>query len=479
MKMINFIFLLILLSLCAKANSWNLIYNDEIPNFENRDSLSNILKVCASKTGKVYFVASTSHSFDYYIYKLENGIIKRISSAENYPIPMRSRIWDLAIDKDDNLLAATEFGLLKWDGSAWSRYIIDDELSQTRVIMKIIEYNNKLYLGANSFHISYTDSTHYIKIEIDRQRVEVLTFENDILNLKHQFELPKNSYKFISDFCVESDNSFWFACSDRIDGGIINIRDGSYIEVDIFKHLDYSKVINARNILYHNNKLYIGVNQNKHKNSNKSTACILVYDIAIEGVEPIYLTANEDKNRPIYFTAIKDYENKIIVSDLSWGVFLLRNSHNGKDVIDYQSFIDHPLLTDFFKQFLTSAYDFDYVNGTLYIATSVGLVYGKYDLPDTTANSIEHSSLNGRGLKIFPNVLSDASQYITMTSDYINIHKISIYDMAGNIIIPDLGFAGILAGECNLFIPKLASGKYYLIFKTDTGHLVSPILITN
>jgi len=83
-------------------------------------------------------------------------------------------------------------------------------------------------------------------------------------------------------------------------------------------------------------------------------------------------------------------------------------------------------------------------------------------------------------LDIYPNVLVNGSHEITITSGTgVDINTIQILDIAGSIIYQDYGPIGYTEGIRLYSIPNLYSGKYFILFNTDKGNFISPIILIN
>ncbi len=477
MKSLLIVLSLLLLTLNARANTWNLLHNNDISKLDTNIYISDVFKLAVSKGGDVFF-ASHANERANHIYLFKDNSVRRLST-DTYQIPFQSRIYDLFVDDANNLLVATEFGLLKWDGSNWSRFIIQDEFENTRKILKIMKHKDQLLLFAESFKVVWADSTlGIIKTEVDRFRYEIIEFESDRLKLIKRI-IPENLKAWFEDMCIDDDGNYWFTSFYKLNqlAALYKYQQDELLEFDILDELGYNETAQAGRLYFDGENIILGTDSERIwvDKQKKWIASIITIDKMGKIKSSITYQPNTEKSGDVTIKEIKHLGDKIYIADNHEGLLYL--SSDGREIIDFTSDLNHPDLVDFSRQFLTRTHDFDYVDGTLYIATNVGIVYGKYELPDTTTNSNVNTFQNDSRLKVFPNILSSESQFLTMSSDYLNIQNISIYDIEGKLIFPDLAYSGILEGEHQLFIPKLASGKYFLIFKTETGHLVSPILV--
>jgi hypothetical protein len=478
MKSLLIVFSLLLLGLNANASTWKLIHNNDISKLDTNVYIGSVSKVAVSKNGDVFFVCNLlTKGSAFYLFK-EDSI--RTLSTDNYPIPLRSVIYDLFVDDANNLLVATEFGLLKWDGSNWSRFIIQDEFENTRKILKIMQHKDQLLLFAESFKVVWADSSlGIIKTEVDRYRYEIIEFESDSLKLIKRI-IPENLKAWFEDMCIDDDGNYWFTSFYKLNqlAALYKYQQDELLEFDILDEHGFNETAQAGKLFFDGENIILGTDSERVwvDKQKEWIASIITIDKMGNIKNSITYQPNTEKSGGVTIKEIKYLGDKIYIADNHEGLLYL--SSDGREIIDFGTDLQHPDLNEFSFKALTNTNGFDYFDGTLYIATAIGLVYGKYELPDTTANSITNTIHSNSRLKVFPNILSSESQFLTMSSEYLNIQNISIYDIEGKHILSDLAYSGLLIGEHQLFIPKLASGKYFLIFKTDTGHLVSPILVT-
>jgi ligand-binding sensor domain-containing protein len=158
-----------------------------------------------------YFI--TSISFDSegtaWLGTFKQGIIKYngdmvLYDANNSSLPDSIVIWDIAVDKHDNVWIGTDKGLIKFDKNIFTIYNTSNSPLAEDVVWAIsIDESNNLWLASCRF-----------------QQGGLMKFDGDYWTLytPENSELPSNS---IRDVLVDKENNIWLAMSEIINNGCI------------------------------------------------------------------------------------------------------------------------------------------------------------------------------------------------------------------------------------------------------------------
>ncbi len=458
----------------SSSNNWNLIYRDDIPNCP-----VGVSKISALVNGDLFFVNMDNQNVNdiryYYLQQYKNGEFTNISLTNPPPIPLRSRLNDIKIDNNGNVLIASEFGLLKWDGNEWSRYVIKDEFENYREILKIRNFNNRTYLLAESLTLKEADTNELGKTVtwIDKHWRDVLLFENDSLSLIHHIA-PIKYWERAFDFYIDTDGSLWFTTLDKAYGGLCKLKNGELTEYDLFNTLGYAQLIIPMNIFGDENYIYIGVDSDKVLDNGKIwyLGLIAIYKKDGEFVTSIKLERDGDLKSFTDIAKITKIGDKILIADKKRGLYYLEN--NEPQIIQYKDAIVEKISNPLLHSAALYIDDFDYSDGVIYLATAVGIIYGKIDSLFTSVS--DDNSLSY--IKVFPNIINSSDKQLNVEyNDDIRINKVLILDVLGEQVIDDYNININNLNSINL--KPLYNGKYFIVFYTNKGISVSQIVIIN
>ena len=418
---------------------------------------------------------------EYYIcyYNHLTDSITNLSLKYDPGIPQSTRIRNMETDDTGNLYVATwSQWILKWDnlGKKWSKYRINDSFADKRIIEKVRFFDNKLY-ALSMYRIDNSDSPSYFEISV---------LEDDSLSIIHSFSFL-DWKKTAEDFWLDNDNSFWLCGWTKFYGGVWKLNNNNEMtEYDIMHSGNYNATyLNPNNITGDENFIYVGVPSAKMIGDFSSQSTIAVLDkqngslIKIikypggggKGVSKIIKIGNTSHALVprVGFSYLKDLDpylidfpnevKKIFLDTLVW-----TDSVNG-DTTAIQIIDEGPKFEDF-----------DYLNGSLAIAGYFGIIYTVYEDP----LGIKKDNVIQNVIDIYPNILTNGIRDITIVSNEgIEIRKIQLINIRGDILFDDIEPLGYIEGESRLKIPNISSGRYFILFETNKGSFISPIILFN
>lgn len=158
-----------------------------------------------------YFVESIA--FDSkgtaWIGTFKQGLIKYDGNATYYnsnnsTLPDSIVMWDIAVDKNDNIWIGSNAGLIKYDNNDFTLYNTSNSPLAEDIVWSIaIDDNNILWFASCRFR-------HGGLMKFDGNNWTIYTLENS--------ELPFNS---VRDVIVDSRNNIWVAMSEVVNNGSI------------------------------------------------------------------------------------------------------------------------------------------------------------------------------------------------------------------------------------------------------------------
>ena len=457
MKCIIYLVMLLLTAQVSNSETWNLIFRDQIP-----DTAIGVNKIISNANGKVFFISEKIRNYgsDKYLFELENGLIKNLSLIEPPDIPFRSRLNDLSFDQYGNLLIATEFGLLKWDGLKWERFTIKDEFENFREILKIVPFKDKIYLLAESITINEADTNSLGSTItwIDSTWLDILVYDGSNLSLIHHLS-PNNWWERFYDMWIDIDGTMWFTSIDKKYGGLFKLDNNVILEFDLIQNIGFDDIIEPKNIFGDENYIYVAINEAKiiEGAETKKLSIIAVLDKAGNLIKTVKCPRVNLNNSGV-FAKISKIGNRIYIGDNQEGIFYLDNFE--PHVIEYKNDVVDNIPKELLKNSATNVYDFDYSGGTLYLATTVGIIYGKLDTTSTHVN-IQNSSK----FDISPNPVND---FITIQFSNKELQlfaegdKVQIFDVLG-IEIMSVG-TGLDLSTQLIDVSHLPAGVYFIRF---------------
>lgn len=127
-----------------------------------------------------------------------------IYNENNSSLPDSSVMWDIAVDKDDNIWIGSDKGLIKFDKNIFTIYNKSNSPIAEDVVWAIaIDESNTLWFASCRFRQGGL-------MKFDGENWMLYTPENS--------ELPSNS---IRDVIIDKDNNIWLATSEIINNGCI------------------------------------------------------------------------------------------------------------------------------------------------------------------------------------------------------------------------------------------------------------------
>ena len=151
----------------------------------------------------------------------KQGLIKYDGEAthytsENTALPDSIVMWDVAVDKDDNIWIGSGAGLIKYDRKEFTLYNTSNSpLAEDAVSSIAVDHNNTLWFASCRFRQGGL-------MKFDGEHWDLYIPENS--------KLPSNS---VRDVIVDSRNNVWVAMSATVDNGcIVKIRGDDWTIFD-------------------------------------------------------------------------------------------------------------------------------------------------------------------------------------------------------------------------------------------------------